>query len=106
MEGTKHKFQGKLQSSFKKEEEEEIQQRLKRTAHNPETNGQDQHVSKVERCLECSIHLCLENEVVDRIEVHINSNRSSGKKTCPLPPIVLGLRNPSGIDGRAKKYFK
>ena len=62
------------------------------SAQDTQCQGDQEHVSKVKGCLQESIHLGLEKEVVNSIDENIKSSRSSRSIGSPLPLIVLGIK--------------
>jgi hypothetical protein len=62
------------------------------TTHDSQCNAKQSHITKIEGCLEKTIHFSLEEEVVERVYVDVSSSRSSGKETSPLPPIVFSIQ--------------
>jgi len=66
--------------------------------HQPETGAEHRHVAKVERGLKEAVHARLEEEVVDRVEVHVGRGRSRRQERRPMPAIVFGIEQEVGAD--------
>jgi hypothetical protein len=54
-------------------------------AKNTQRSGENAHIAEIEERLEEPVHFCLEEEIVDCVEVNVNRNRSACRKTAPAP---------------------
>ena len=45
-----------------------------------------------------AVHARLEEEVVDRVEVHVGRGRRRRQERCPVPAIVFGIEQEVGAD--------
>ena len=57
-----------------------------RPAEHAKAQAEDAHVAKVESGLEESVHLGFEEEIVERVEIHVACSGAGGKEGGPLPP--------------------
>lgn len=69
-------------------------------AHHSHASTKQRHVAKVERGLEETVHLSLEEEIVHGVEVDVECRRGRAEKRRPLPAVIFRIEQEVRADYR------
>mmetsp|Transcript_19104 Transcript_19104/g.53209 ORF Transcript_19104/g.53209 Transcript_19104/m.53209 type:complete len:92 (-) Transcript_19104:1755-2030(-) len=61
------------------------------TAQQSQVDRNQGHISKIEAELQHTVHLSLENEVVDAVQEYVDRSGCTRSESSPLPQIVLSI---------------